>query len=305
MRKNSIRTAVVSLVASCFFCSCQLKTQHQPTETGETYQFMTYNVRNGLGMDEIRNIDRVAEVINQQQPDVLALQELDSVTRRCDNRYMLGELAEKTQMHPVFAPAIDFNGGKYGVGMLSKEKPLGYVSYPLPGREEKRTLLVVEFKNFVFCCTHLSLTPEDQLLSLPIINKVTAAYAKPVLIAGDMNAHPDHPFIKELQHSFKVVSPTDIETFPADTPVETLDYIAIHHKDTARVKAETSLVVKAPLASDHRPVVATITISTTDSCSDTNMNKSADTATENAGTDTKSAGADTDNAGADMVSSTK
>lgn len=221
---------------------------------------MTYNIRNGLGIDTVKNIDRVVKVIKEQNPDVLALEEIDSVTTRSEGTYTLGILAERTHMHATYAPAINFQGGKYGIGMLSKEEPLSYHYYPLPGREEARTFLVVEFKDFIYCCTHLSLTPEDQELSLPIINKITADLKKPVFIAGDMNAHPTSKYILGLQKSFKIISPMDINTYPADEPTETIDYIAVHHKDTAIVKVQSSQVINEPLASDHRPIVTAVTI---------------------------------------------
>ena len=45
-------------------------------------KLMSYNVRNAKGMDGIRNIQRVANVIIIEAPDVVAVQELDSMTTR-------------------------------------------------------------------------------------------------------------------------------------------------------------------------------------------------------------------------------
>lgn len=71
-----------------------------------------------------------------------------------------------TGMHPFFAPAIDYDGGKYGIGMLSREKPLDVRVVPLPGREEARTLFVADFPDYTFVGTHLSLTGDDRMASL-------------------------------------------------------------------------------------------------------------------------------------------
>ena len=46
----------------------------------DTLKVMTYNVRHCAGMDLVLDYDRTAAVIAQQQPDVVALQELDSMT---------------------------------------------------------------------------------------------------------------------------------------------------------------------------------------------------------------------------------
>ena len=111
-----------------------------------TLRIMSYNIRNGRGLDNVADFWRTAEVINKICPDVVAVQEIDSVTGRSGGKDVLREIAGLTLMYYTYAPAIDYDGGKYGIGMLSKEKPLCYRYLPLPGREEARTLLVVEFE---------------------------------------------------------------------------------------------------------------------------------------------------------------
>lgn len=189
-----------------------------------TLRIMSYNIRNGRGMDDMTDFRRTAEVINKVCPDVVAVQELDSVTGRSGGKDVLREIAGLTLMHHIYAPAIDYDGGKYGIGMLSKEKPLGYRYLSLPGREEARALLVVEFEKYIYCCTHLSLTEEDRMLSLPVIQQVAASANKPFFIAGDMNAHPDSEFIRQLKNDFVILTDMEKPTFPADKPDETLDY---------------------------------------------------------------------------------
>ena len=217
-------------------------------------KLMSYNVRNAKGMDGERNIQRIANVIINEAPDVVAVQELDSMTTRSGQQYVLGELAERTQMHASYAPAISFQGGKYGIGILSHEKPLSIRTFPLPGREEARMLLVAEFKDYVFACTHLSLTEEDRLASLDIIKKSVPHGNKPYFLAGDLNDTPDSKFIQALQQDFQVLTNTKKPTFPAPEPKETIDYIAVwkhQANDFANLSAQ---VVEEPLASDHRPL---------------------------------------------------
>ena len=207
-----------------------------------TLRIMSYNIRNGRGMDDMTDFRRTAEVINKVCPDVVAVQELDSVTGRSGGKDVLREIAGLTLMHHIYAPAIDYDGGKYGIGMLSKEKPLGYRYLSLPGREEARALLVVEFEKYIYCCTHLSLTEEDRMLSLPVIRQVAASANKPFFIAGDMNAHPDSEFIRQLKNDFVILTDMEKPTFPADKPDETLDYIAAYAKDTVAFTRTSSRV---------------------------------------------------------------
>ena len=217
-------------------------------------KLMSYNVRNTKGMDGIRNLQRVANVIINEAPDVVAVQELDSMTTRSNQQYVLGKLAERTQMHATYAPAISFQGGKYGIGILSKETPLNIRTYPLPGREEARMLLVAEFENYVFACTHLSLTEEDRLASLDIIKSSVVKSNKPYFLAGDLNDQPDSKFIQALQEDFQVLTHIKKPTFPAPEPTETIDYIAAWKHGSNDFANLSAQVLEEPVASDHRPL---------------------------------------------------
>ncbi|RHJ95008.1 endonuclease/exonuclease/phosphatase family protein [Parabacteroides bouchesdurhonensis] len=223
-----------------------------------TLRIMSYNIRNAKGMDDMTNYQRVADVINQIHPNVVAVQEIDSVTGRSGGNDVLRELAERTLMFRTYAPAINYDGGRYGIGVLSKEKPINSRYLPLPGREEARVLLAVEFEKYIFCCTHLSLTPEDQILSLPIIRQLAKEANKPFFIAGDWNATPTSSLLADIQKDFTIITNPKQLTFPADVPDCCLDYIAIYKTTNLPITCLSSHVCNEPVASDHRPVVADI-----------------------------------------------
>lgn len=221
----------------------------------EYLKIMTYNVRNSKGMDNIMDCRRAAAVIRTQAPDVVAVQELDSMTRRSGGKYILGEIADYAGMNAEYFPAIEFDGGKYGIGILSKEKPLAVKGYPLPGREEERALLVAEFEEYVFACTHLSLTEADRMASLETIGKIAKGCSKPFYLAGDLNDTPGSQFIKALQENFRILNKLESKTFPAPDPDRTLDYIAVWKSTAPKLDIVSKEVIDEPVASDHRPVV--------------------------------------------------
>ncbi|HBK29320.1 MAG TPA: endonuclease, partial [Parabacteroides sp.] len=66
-------------------------------------RYMSYNIKNGCGMDNKTDYTRIASVIKQENPDVVAIQELDSVTKRSGQKYVLGELARLTGLHATYA----------------------------------------------------------------------------------------------------------------------------------------------------------------------------------------------------------
>lgn len=225
---------------------------------GRQLTFMSYNVRNGCGLDGSRDHQRTATVIRRQNPDVVAIQEVDSMTGRSGARFVLGEIASLAGMEYTFAKAINYDGGEYGIGILSREKPLSVTRYPLPGREEARAIVVAEFKDFVYAATHLSLTPEDCFASVDVIRKIASGWNKPFFIAGDFNAGPDSKVIKSFSKDFEILTDMTQPTFPADRPSETIDYIMVYKPTGRGVDAMRSYVVNEPAASDHRPVVAKV-----------------------------------------------
>lgn len=236
-------------ICSLLFCSC--------TES-EPLKIMSYNIRNAKGMDNVKDYKRVADVILKSSPDLVAVQELDSMTNRSGKTYILGDIADEVQMYDTYLPAISFDGGKYGIGILSKVEPLCVKRYALPGREEERALLVAEFQDFIFACTHLSLTKEDRMASLEIIFSASKEHSKPFYLAGDFNDTPGSEFIGKLQENFTVLNFSNEFTFPADTPNRTLDYIVVYTPTAEGVEIVGEEVLNEPVASDHRPVVVEV-----------------------------------------------
>ena len=223
-------------------------------------KLMSYNIKNANGMDGVCSFQRIANVITNEMPDVVAVQEVDSMTRRSNQHYVLGEIAERARMHASYAPAIPYNGGKYGIGILSREKPLSLRTLPLPGQEEERTLLVAEFADYYFCCTHLSLTEEDRLASLELIKSCAKGSTKPFFLAGDMNDQPDSKFIQALQQDFQILTDTKKPTFPSPAPTETIDYIAAWKPNAHGFAVHSTQVIDEPVASDHRPIVVKLRV---------------------------------------------
>lgn len=242
------RLMLFLLAASLILTACQTTT---------TMRVMSYNVRNCTGLDGQNSCERIAAIITRENVEAIALQELDSMTRRYPGQDMLKNLAELTGMHPTFGASIDFMGGKYGVGILTKQKPLSWKRIPLPCRSEPRSLLVVELEDYYFCSTHLSLHADNRLESAEIISEELSKLDKPVIIAGDFNATPDEESIQRLTTSFHFASSAEKYTFPADKPDIEIDYIGIAHAQAKDIAA-TAYVVNAPVESDHRPLVSEV-----------------------------------------------
>lgn len=246
-------------------CAAALLLQGLPLQaaaehTPHPLKIMSYNVRGGMGMDNQRDYDRASAIIREHRPDICALQELDSVTGRNGRTDAVREFADRTGMHGTFARAIPYDGGSYGIGLLSKEVPTAVKRIALPGREEARVLLVAEFPEYIFMATHLSLTPADQLASIGIVDSLAALYPeRAVFFAGDFNFEPDSEQFKALRKNFLPLTDTKLKSWPADAPRDAIDYIWGYIGGDSYFKVQTNGVIDAPQQSDHRPVFANVT----------------------------------------------
>lgn len=235
--------------------SPKLYARHDHSAEG-MLRIASYNILNGKKLDHrTPSFAEQANIIGNLRPDAIAIEEVDSMTRRSAGHFVLGEYGAQLQMHALYSPAINYDGGKYGMGILTREQPIKVTRIPLPGREEMRTCIIAEFPNYVFCGTHFSLTEEDRLTSIDLICREAEKYDKPFFLAGDLNCTPQSEAGKELARRFIILTDTASHTFPADKPQETIDYVAIYRNAAAQnIMKLSSGVLDEPEASDHRPI---------------------------------------------------
>jgi len=216
-------------------------------------RILTYNVHLCVGVDEITDYQRVADIINRINPDVVALQELDSATLRSNGYITLNELSERTKMYSVYGPYFEYDGGKYGIGILSKEKPVNWKSIPIPGRIENR-LLIVELKDYIICCTHFSGSNDAKLKSVDILNGLFKESLKPVFFAGDLNATPESDVIKNIESRWIMLNDPLVLTAPSYNPQKCIDYVFALKDDNHSFELTNNIVENEPITSDHYPV---------------------------------------------------
>ena len=219
---------------------------------------MSYNVKNGMGVDGITSIERCSDVIRKVNPDVVAIQEVDSVNRR-NNYYVLGRMAEQTGYHAYYGPTIKYRGGKYGIGVLSKKPALSTKFYPMPHRREDRGVLVVEFKKYYLVCTHLSgqYIRDGRCVQVDVIREAVSGLKKPVFIAGDMNARPGTPVMKAFKEFAVVLSDENKKTAPSNDPRGCIDYVL---GTNGSFKVLDEEVIYGCFASDHLPLYVDVKV---------------------------------------------
>ncbi len=91
-------------------------------DSSRIVRVLSFNIYHGetVGAEKKFDLELLAKVINDVNPDLVALQEVDNKTNRARNYDLVTELGQRTKMAPLFGKAMSFDGGEYGEGMLSK-----------------------------------------------------------------------------------------------------------------------------------------------------------------------------------------
>lgn len=228
------------------------------TASAQKVRVMSYNVKNGIGMDGVKNIERCVDVIRKAKPDVVAIQEVDSITRR-NKYYVLGKMGDLLGYHAYFGKAISYKGGSYGVGVLSKKPALSVKTYPLPNHREARVLLVVEYEKYYMLCTHLSGVPRKlgRGIQVDIIRDVVAKLDKPAFIAGDTNALPTSAPMMAFKEFATILSDESKLTAPSHKPGKCIDYVM---GANGSFKVKRDVVFYGNQSSDHLPLYVDVKI---------------------------------------------
>jgi endonuclease/exonuclease/phosphatase family metal-dependent hydrolase len=240
-----------------------------PVSAKRTLRVMTYNIHVGVGMDKKLNLQRIADVINAARPDLVGLQEVDRGVKRTEGKDEIVELAAMTKMEYAFAPNLDYQGGKYGVAILSRLpiKSTEHRMFENKRESERRGMLRVEVevdrRRIHFVTTHLDYQFEDgRLFETEQLLKFLDGVAGPAIVVADLNDIPTGSAYKLMSTKFDDAWVTsraagDGFSYPADKPVKRIDHIFYLKGD--RIRAKKSWVIET-LASDHIPVMAELEI---------------------------------------------
>lgn len=272
-RTDRIRTlGVVVLIVLCIAACARLPRSAPSLQL----RVMTYNIQSGSG-----NLAGTADAIRAQQPDLVALQEVDvHWSARSGFADQAAVLAESLGMQFRFARIYQFPGAdaaapprEYGVALLSRYPIVAFTNHiltrlstqaegvpaaPLPGFLE--ATVDVRGRRIRVYNTHLDFR-HDPAVRRQQVAETLAIIGQPVmptLMFGDFNARPDapelQPLLARLHDSWNESSDPGL-TYPSSVPRTRIDYVLASRGFRVR-----SATVPATHASDHRPVVVEFTM---------------------------------------------
>jgi len=230
---------------------------------------MTYNIHVGIGMDKKLDLPRIAGVIKHEHPDLVGLQEVDRGVERTQRIDEIAELAKLTNMDYAFAFNLKYQGGQYGVAILSRYpiRATEHRLYQNTREAERRGFIRAEVKidgrvvNFV--TTHLDYQYEDgRVFEAEQLLATLKDVKGPLILVGDFNDVPTGAAYKLVSGQFadafteSAVSDHGF-SYPADKPAKRIDYIWFRKAESIHTKR---LWIVSTLASDHVPVIADLEI---------------------------------------------
>ena len=225
----------------------------------ETVRILAYNIHHGEGMDDRLDLERIAALINRLEPDLVALQEVDRLverTGRVDQAAVLGEL---TGMAATFGQFMPYQGGEYGMALLSGWPVIETTNYRLPDGMEPRSALAARVRSphsgreLVFVGIHLYRSDEERLAQAERLVGLLAGESAPVVLAGDFNSTPDSEVIGRLAPSWHILDKgADRLSWSSVAPEMEIDYVLLRPPQAFSVLDHHLL--DEPVISDHRPL---------------------------------------------------
>lgn len=240
-------------------------------------RLMTYNTHGCSGMDGRVSPRRIARVIREHQPDLVALQELDLGRRRSRAEDQAAIIAGELGMHVVFCPTITRGEEHYGHAFLTRW-PIDIVKRArLPGDpngwwDEPRAAIWVRVQiagqTLHVVTTHLGLGVRERELQMTALLGPEwiggILDAEPVILCGDFNLLPGSLAYRLATARLRDVqlggeSHRPVNTFSSLQPIVRIDHVFLsqHFEREAVVAVRNDLT---RVASDHLPLLADLRV---------------------------------------------
>ena len=235
-------------------------------------RIMTYNVHRCVGVDGRLDVARVAAVIAQRRPDIVALQELDVGRRRTGAVDQAHAIAHRLGMSFHFHAAMRVEEEHYGDAILAASPLTVIRAGPLPGSPTLRALeprgalwleLEIEGRRLQVLNTHLGLVPHEQRAQAAALvgpDWIGGDLRRdPLIVLGDFNATPHASVYRTFARSLADARTVCRErragpTFPSRFPMLAIDHVFVS-PDIEVVGVEAFAAPLARSASDHLPLI--------------------------------------------------
>jgi endonuclease/exonuclease/phosphatase family metal-dependent hydrolase len=246
--------------AAMALLGCHLSTRSAPATQ---LSVVSYNIRHGAGVDDRIDLPRTAAVLRALAPDLVGLQEVDHRVRRSGGVAQADSLGALLGMHAAFGAFMPYQGGEYGLAILSRHPIVRATPVRLPDGNEPRVALVAEIARpdgdtIVAINVHFDWVDNDTLryAQARALTGVLDTISRPWIILGDFNDQPgSRTLALFVERAMEARKPSNARfTFSSTEPTKEIDFI---FAAPARAwEPARATVIDERVASDHRPVQA-------------------------------------------------
>lgn len=224
-----------------------------------TFRVMTWNIHGALGRNRNFDLARVLALIERHDPDIVALQEVDSRRPHATDADAFAVI-ERTLGHwGLGAKTIVTADGAYGQMLLSRWRPhhsdVHDISYP---EREPRRVIVADIETpdgpARVIATHLGLSFGERRTQARALLELIDGGPQTTVVVGDFN---DWLFAGSVRKVLRGACPgrTRFRTFPSWLPLLRLDRVYCR---PAAALARGFTDPAAAGISDHLPVIADV-----------------------------------------------
>jgi len=268
-RSQTLGIALGAMAAS----ACAAPRQASPERTARV---LVYNIHAGKDAGGVDNVARVAALVDSMDADIALLQEVDRNTTRSGRIDQPATLARLSKRHVAFGKSLDFQGGEYGIAVLSRWPIVSETTFALPvdppqersggsyePRAALRVIVAAPGGPLAVVNTHLDASNDDRWRRQEIRTVIAIVDSLrerdvPTFAGGDINSTPESAVqalarSAGLRDAWGVCGTGEGLTYPADSAVKRIDYLYL----TGSATCAGGVVVRT-MASDHRPVLFTV-----------------------------------------------
>jgi endonuclease/exonuclease/phosphatase family metal-dependent hydrolase len=259
----------LALLAAALGTACAPRPQALYPAAGEAraptaLTVVSYNIRHGRGMDDSVRLERTAAVLRALAPDLVGLQEVDETVRRSGGTDQAAALGRLLGMHHAFGAFMPYQGGRYGMAILSRHPIVRSHALPLPEGNEPRVALMAHVAlpgadTVVVVNVHFDWVADDgfRFAQASVLAAVLDTLRRPYVLLGDFNDQRGSRTLDLfLRRALDAAKPASARfTFPSGTPEREIDFIFAAPAAAWRIAGDAR-VVDERVASDHRPILA-------------------------------------------------
>lgn len=262
-RRAQRGVAHIVVLGCLVLAGCAASSHAASDDQPVTWRVATYNIHHARGTDDSVSVERIADVLRSLDADIIALQEVDERVTRSGGEDQAERLGALLGMQHAFGSFMDYQGGRYGLAILSRCDIVDVDTLRLTEGNEPRVALAARVVSanddtLTFVNVHFDWVADDgyRFAQAREVTEYLDDLRGAYVIAGDFNDQPGSRTLALFRvRALEAEKPRGGRmTFPSTAPEREIDFVFAAPIAGWEVGAVD--VMEEPVASDHLPVIA-------------------------------------------------